>query len=145
MTGNKKSDRTALDRLANAMVDDILNASDEELVAEVREDQGNPAAVAAITRAVFDKVGATVAKSRLAAAKEALAADRRRPGSLTRIDPAEARKRLEDILARDPETHTKLTLAARKGEGLSDEDVLGMLECLADLGVISNCGADDER
>jgi hypothetical protein len=44
------------------------------------------------------------------------------------------------VLARElrdaPETSTKLTLAARKGQDLSDADVFGMLEDLADLGLL---------
>jgi hypothetical protein len=39
------------------------------------------------------------------------------------------------LLSSDPKTADKLTLAARKGEGLSDDDVYSMLEDFEDLGV----------
>jgi hypothetical protein len=61
---------------------------------------------------------------------------------VTPFDPAKARLRLARIVANDdPETARKLTLAARKGEGLSDEDVRGMLEDMEELGILPT----DER
>ena len=53
---------------------------------------------------------------------------------MTRLDLVVARRRLERLLAQDPETAQKLTLAARKGQSLSDDDVLGMLADLKELG-----------
>lgn len=138
MTGKRQSDRDALDRLADALVEDILDASDQDILAETNEDNGDPAAVAAGVRALFETAVTTTAKARLAAAKSAVAADRNRPTLVTPFDPSAARLRLEQIVANDdPETARKLTLAARKGEGLSDDDVRGMLEDLEELGVPS--------
>lgn len=128
---NRKSDRDALDRLTAALVEDILSASDEEIIAEARDDHEVPAGAAAVTRAQFEKAAALAAKNRLAAAKLAVANDRRRPAGGSPPDPAEARRRLERILAQD----TNLTLAARKGQGFSDEDVQGMLQDLKELGL----------
>lgn len=46
--------RSALDRLEDALVEDILNASDEDILAEIREDGGeDPAAIAAEVQAIF--------------------------------------------------------------------------------------------
>lgn len=133
MSGNE-SDRTAVLRLADAFVEDMLNASDEDIFAEAREDHADPAAAAAHARMLFERAVTHVGKSKLAAAKAALA---RRPLSaiVTRLDPMEARRRLANVLTRDPDTARKLTLAARKGQGLSDNDVQGMLEDLAELGI----------
>ena len=137
MTGKRRSDRDALDRLAEALVEDILDASDQDILAEIREDGGDPAAVAAGARALFEKAVATAAKARLAAAKQAVAADRNQTGVVTPFDPAKARLRLDRIVASDdPETARKLTLAARKGEALSDGDVRGMLEDMEELGIL---------
>lgn len=130
-----KSDRAALDRLADVLVEEILNASDQDILAEVKEDGEDPAAIAAEVQTVFENARAKVAKRRLAAAKAGAAASRRRTADVVRLDPAEARRTLERALARDPETASKLTLAARKGETLSDEDVRGMLEDLDELGI----------
>ena len=136
MTGKRQSDRDALDRLADALVEDIINASDQDILAEIKEDGGDLAAVAAGVRELFEKAVTTAAKARLAAAKLAVATDRSRSAVVTPLDPAAARRRLERIVANDdPETARKLTLAARKGEGLSDDDVRGMLEDMEELGI----------
>lgn len=142
MTGKRQSDHEALDRLADALVEDILEASDQDILAETNEDTGDPAAVAAGVRALFEKAVTATAKARFAAAKLAVAADRNRPITVTPLDPAKARLRLDRIVANDdPETARKLTLAARKGEGLTDEDVCGMLEDMEELGILP---ADDQ-
>lgn len=131
-----KSDRAALDRLADALAEDILNASDQDILAEVKEDGEDPAAIAAEVQALFAKAKAKVAKRQLAEAKAGAAASRCRPANVVRLDPAKERKILDRALTHDPETAAKLTLAARKGEALSDEDVHGILEDLAELGIL---------
>ena len=45
MTGDQRNQRNALARLADALVDDILNASDEEVLAEAEEDGIDPAKI----------------------------------------------------------------------------------------------------
>ena len=133
MTANK-SDRTALLRLADALGEDILNAPDEAILAEAREDHDDPSAAAAEARTLFEKAVMFAGKGRLAAAKAALRT-RQAPATVIRLDPAVARRRLERILASEPDTARKLTLAARKGQRLSDDDVTSMLDDLAELGI----------
>lgn len=140
MTETEKSKGAALDRLADAFVDDLMSLSDEELRAEIAADHGDPAAFAGAARAVFNRAIATCGKDKLARAKAAVAVDRARRSNVTRLDPKEARRRLASVVANDAETHRKLTLAARKGERLSDNDVAGMLEDLTDLGVAPPAG-----
>lgn len=138
MTGRKDRERQALDRLADALVDDILNTSDEDILAELKEEGINPDHHAADMRARFDKVVMAANKAKLMAAKAAVAADRgRKPGSTsTPIDMTEARRRLRDTMASQP-----MTLAARSETEMTDSDVLGMLEDLKELGVVP---PDDE-
>lgn len=50
-----QSARKALDNLADALVEDILNASDEEILEEFREDHGDPERHAAEMRALFER------------------------------------------------------------------------------------------
>lgn len=76
MSANKKPQREALDRLADALVDDILNASDEEILEEFREDGGDPEQHAAEMLALFEKSVTIANKRRLAEAATAAAADR---------------------------------------------------------------------
>ena len=51
-----------LDRPAGALAEDILNASDQDILAEVKEDGEDPAVIAAEMRAVFDRALAKTAK-----------------------------------------------------------------------------------
>lgn len=128
----------ALDRLAQALVDDILSMSDDALMCEIAEDGLDPAAEAARLRGIYATALGAVGRARLAAAKAAVAADKAIPrqGAVVKLDPATNRARLEAVLRRDPETLDKLTLAARNGEGLSDSDVQSMLEDLEALGLL---------
>lgn len=139
MTAPENKRREELDRLEDALVEDIFAASDQSILAEARQDGTDPEAVAAATRALFEKAVAARGKARLAAAKAAAVADRRRPAAVIPFDPAAARRLLERAMARDPETAQKLTLAARKGKSasaLSDEEVHGMLEDFQELGAL---------
>jgi len=131
---SKGSNRDALDRLTAALVEDILSASDEEIIAEALEDREVPAGAVAAVRAVFEKAARLAAKDRLAAARLAVTRDRVRSASGSPLDPSEARRRLGRILAQDP----NLTLAARKGQDLTDKEVLGLLEDLKDLGLAAD-------
>jgi hypothetical protein len=146
MTEPGNSDREALDRLGDALVEDILAASDEAILAETKQDGEDPEAVAAAMRALFEKVAAARGKARMTTAKAAVAADRQRSAAVIPLNPAAARRLLDRALARDPETASKLTMAARKGKGdeLSDEEVRGMLEDFQELGVLPAPDEADE-
>lgn len=133
MTGRKDKERQALDRLADALVDDIMNTSDEDILAELKEEGVDPDRHAADMRARFEKAVIAANKTKLMAAKAAVAADRGpRPASASApIDMAEARSRLRRAMASQP-----MTLAARNETEMTDSDVLGMLEDLRNLGVL---------
>jgi len=146
MTEPGNSDREALDRLGDALVEDILAASDEAILAETKQDGEDPEAVAAAMRALFEKAVAARGKVHMTTAKAAVAADRQRSAALIPLNPAAARRLLDRALARDPETASKLTMAARKGTGdkLSDEEVRGLLEDFQELGVLPPPDEADE-
>jgi hypothetical protein len=143
MTGPEDKDREGLERLDKALIEDILAASDDEILAEAREDGTDPEAVAAAMRGLFEKTVAASRKARLAAAKAAVAADRMRPAADLPSDPMEARRLLERVLAR----HGDLTTAAWKGRGgtLSDEEVYGLLQDFRDVGISISDGAGDDK
>lgn len=134
MTGNNSGS----DPLASAidmLVQDILEMSDEELLREVKERGEDPKEIAERMRALFGKAIAVQGRQRLAAARSAVNADASRRATSMNRDPAAARRRLDSIMQRFPGTAAKLTMAARKGNGLSDNDVLSMLEDLEELGI----------
>jgi hypothetical protein len=139
MSAPENKPREELDRLEDALVEDVLAASDESILAEARQDGTDPTAAAAATRALFEQAVSLTGKARLAAAKAAAVADRRRPAAVIPLDPTAARRLLDRAMARHPETAQKLTLAARKGgsaAAFSDEEVRGILEDLQELGAL---------
>jgi hypothetical protein len=137
MTGKGKKERIALDRLVDVLVDDILSASDEEILAEFRETHGDFDHNAVEMRALFEKSVVVSNKKRLSAARIGAAANRR-PSIVTTATPIDmqaARARLRAFIE-TPSLSQKVTLAARKENELSDADILGMLEDLRELGIL---------
>ncbi len=129
--------RQALDRLTEKLIEDLLTASDGEILAEAKEDGRDVAKDAARSRAIFAKAVAAQGKRKMAAARTALnarAAPRTLPSA--RLTPEQARATLARALRAAPDAATRLTMAARKDQGLSDADVYGILEDLADLGLL---------
>ncbi len=133
MTGRKDRERQALNRLADALADDILNTSDEDILAELREEGIDPDQLAADMRTRFEKTVIAANKSKLIAAKAAVAADRGRKsaGAAVPIDMAQARRRLRSVMESQP-----MTLAARNETEMTDSEVVGVLEDLKELGVL---------
>jgi hypothetical protein len=143
MSGTK--DIEEILRLADTLSTDILNAPDEEILQEVRENGGDPAAVSASERKLYEQTAITVAKKRLAANKAAVAAARRQTAVVVPFVPKDARAKLERLLATNADLRDRYTLAARKGMGeASDEEVRDMLEDFADLGVLLDDVDSDE-
>ena len=129
------SDRKSLDRLAKALAEDILEMSDEEILAEFGEQGGDAAQYAAKMRTRFRQTVLTAKKARLENAAGGAAASRRTADRRRRpVDSGAARRRLASALARD--SSSPMTLAARKEKDLSDADVQGTLEDLEELGAI---------
>lgn len=133
MTGGKDRERLALNRLADALVEDVLNTSDEDILAELRDEGVDPHQFAASMQARFELAVIKANKAKLIEAKAAVAADHSRLAGSPRapIDMADARRRLRQAMASQP-----LTLAARNETDMSDSDVLGMLEDLQELGAL---------
>ena len=136
MTGTNKKEREALSRLADVLIEDVLAASDQEILAEFVEAQGDPANNAAAMRALFETSVQKANKQGLRAAQAGLAASRRRPVTPKIDNMQNVRERLRRVLASCP-PQTKLTLAARNEDELSDDDVLGMLQDLEELGIVA--------
>src|SRR5258706_12273656 len=68
MTESKK-ERTPLDRLKQALVDDLLRETDQQILDEFHELHGSPDANAAQMSALFEKTVLIANKPRLAAAR----------------------------------------------------------------------------
>ncbi|HVQ72348.1 MAG TPA: hypothetical protein VMT08_33090 [Bradyrhizobium sp.] len=135
MTGPDKKGREALARLADVLIEDLLAAPDEEILAEFVEERGDPVKNAEDMRALFEKSILKSNKDRLRAARAGLEADQASPATAKLINIANVRTKLKRALASCP-PEVKLTLAARNESELSDADVLGMLQDLEELGIV---------
>ena len=140
MTDRKKQEDGPLDRLTDALVDDILGASDAEILAEAAELGDDPTQIASDMRTRLETAILHAGKARMLAARKALVSDRQRVGTVTPSNAAEARRRYDKLVASDASLASKLTLAARKGEGQSQRDIESMIEDMAELGAFD----DDE-
>jgi hypothetical protein len=126
--------RKAIRALRRVMVDDIMAASDEEILTQFAEDVGSPNENAARMRALFEGTVLLANKVRLQAARAGAVASKASSPS-SPIPISEARARLRQVL--DAHAHDKsFTLAARKESELSDADVLDMLEVMRELGLL---------
>lgn len=136
MTGKTNKAQDPLNRLADALVDDIMCASDEDILTEFREAGGNADRHAAEMQALFERSVVASNKSKLLAAKAgATRAHSATTPSAAPIDIVKARKLLRGILDM-PAASAGLTMAARKESELSDADILGVLDDLRALGVL---------
>jgi hypothetical protein len=143
MTRNPKDAREALRRLADSLAEDILNAPDQEILEGAKEIYGSPEKLAAEMLKLFEQTANEQGKARLAAARAAVAADRRQPSKSARMDAAEARRRFQRIITTDPDATR--TLAARKGEEPSDDDVRSAIEDFEELGVLPPDPKDSKK
>lgn len=142
MSGNSRKEQEALFRLADILVADVLEMSDEEIVAEAKEDGADAAQEARATQALFERTVAAQGKATLAAAKAAARSASRSEATVADIDREKARRKYDAILAGDRSLAEKMTLAARKGEGTSERDIESALEDLIELGALDDEDTD---
>lgn len=134
MTEQKKGS-DGLRNLRRTLVEDVLQATDEDILEQFAEDFGPPPANAARMRALFARAVLGANKARLAAARDGVEASKTSALPSAPISLSDARQRLKEVLtehAGDP----AFTLAARKEGELSDADILDMLQALRELGLL---------
>jgi hypothetical protein len=126
----------------DALVDDLMTMSDDELIKEVREDGGDPDAIAMKLRAQIEARLLADSKAKLMNAREAMrAASLARPMSaVTGLSLDKKMGILKKFAANDGQLHQRLTMAARNGEGASEREIDDILRDLRDLGAIDNEG-----
>jgi hypothetical protein len=144
MTDTDKKARKALGGLVDVLVEDVLAASDEEILAEFAEAHGDPAKNSAEMRALFEKSVLKANKDHLRAAKAGVAASRAPAPTAKVVNLSDVRGRLRRALASCP-PDVKVTVAARNESELSDADVLGMLQDLEELGIITPDDGNDSQ
>jgi hypothetical protein len=131
--GTKRATHDKLCLLTDILIEDIMSAPDEAILAEIEEDRGI-ASVMATASADLASVKVHLGKAKLVAARKAVSAERRSRQPRSRVAPAQARKRLSTAFAGSA-GGARFTLAARKGDGVPDTDLEGLIEDAADLGI----------
>lgn len=134
MSKGPTKDRDAMRRLENALIDDILNATDDEIAAEAAEEGIDLEAQATAMRSIFERARLESGKTRMAAAKAAAAAHRSAAlrGRVPRLQPGV----FEGRAANDVGNARKLTMAARNGTEQSERDLKSVEEDLAELNAL---------
>jgi hypothetical protein len=132
-TGDKTNDRKYFMALADIMLEDIFESTDDEIVREVADgDEGLDALRTRMNNNVAiaeERAG----EERRRVAQQKLEARKARATNIVSIDPASARRKVEEALRRDD-----LSMAARNetSSELSDVEILQKYRDLVDLGVI---------
>lgn len=142
MSRNDRMAQEKLDRLVDGLIEDVLSMTDEEVLAEAAEDHKDLDSAVGRVRGVITGAIAKAGKEKMQAARkayeDAVARDAR--GNVFELSLAEKRALLNRIAMRDTAVEQQVTLAARKGGELTENDIDVILEALRELGVIDDEG-----
>lgn len=141
MTDRKNEPRDELARLTDSLVEDIMETSDDEVLAEAAEDFDDVDAVVNHARELIEGAIVEAGKRRMQRAKEAVR-DRQQRGGPNVIHLPDEKKReiIRRFAAQQPQSVEKITQAARKEGELTGNDLDAMLEALFQLGAIDDQG-----
>jgi hypothetical protein len=133
-----------LQRISDALDEDILNMSPAQLREELSSESLDEAKVIAEMDAVFVDAKKSCAKLRLEQAKAAVADRNTQTSTVSRIDRERVRGKLDAMRSGAGENVAGMMMAARKGKNLSEKDEEGTLDDLAQLEALENEGNDEE-
>lgn len=143
MTNKKLTSLEQLERLTDSLVNDIIELSDEEVLEEAKELFDDPSLEIERLKNIISNAVLKSAKTKLADAKNKVNQHKQQStkSNVIPITIAQKRTAIQNFLTKDPELQQKLTLAARKGEGIQTEnDIDGMFEDMLELGLIDENG-----
>lgn len=131
----------SLHRLADELVADLMKLSDAELLAEVKAEGLDPEEEAARVRETIRAAMLERGKARLKAARLELEAARATgPGPRRPLQVQDRRAVLARFANDDEKLRERLTMAARNGEEITDQEIETILNDLRDLGAIDDEG-----
>lgn len=126
-----------LENLTNELLNDLLEATDEEIIAEAVEDGVDIDQAVSSVRSLIEKKRYKIAQEKIRSQKTG------QKGRV--IDIGEARKRILKALEQNPTHADSFTMAARSGKNLPDEDILGCYEDMVELGLIKEDQDSDDK
>lgn len=144
VSGAKENDPT-LNQLIDEAVEDLMKLSDAELMAELAEEGVDPEAEAQSARNAIAVGIARAGRARLVAARTAVDRDRTARVVRAPVPVALRASILERFANDDPKLKSRLTMAARNGEGITEQEIDSILADLRELGVIDDEGNPIER
>lgn len=134
--------RQKLTRILDPLIDDLMSLSDDEVLAEFREDGFDPELAASEVAGELAAAMSTAGKKRLEAARAQLnsvKAFRHQPGVIG-LSATEKDRILREFAANDRPLQQRLTLAARNGQGMTEDEVNSVLLDLVELGALDSEG-----
>lgn len=141
---SKRTDAEKLDALIDALGDSVLEASDEEILEELRMSGVDPDAEAARLKAIMLGTVKAFRQRALEAARAAYSRQieqmEKKPYPIPKT-PTERRK-LFSFFAQQPQFAEFVTAQYRNLEDLTDNDIETYLEDLADLGILEKLNRD---
>jgi FMN phosphatase YigB (HAD superfamily) len=146
----RKADEEALENLMNELADGVLEMSDEEILAQVREARENPDAAARRVAEIVQRAITTRGQRKREEARreyEAVIAAMQTRTYRLPDDPQERRALLELVVRRNPRVRSAVTLQHRDLTSLSDADVESQLRKLQEVGFLDANGkpVDEEK
>jgi hypothetical protein len=143
MTNKKFTALDQLSKLTDSLVEDIIELSDEEILIEAKEQFDDPEKEVKRLKSVINSALLQAAKTKLTDAKNKVDAYKKEAikSNVVHLPITEMHETIKNFTTRDPDLQQKLTLAARKGEGIQTEnDIEGMFEDMVELGLIDEEG-----
>ena len=130
--------REKIGELLDAAIADVASATDQEILDDINDLYGGSDNIEREFSAIFEKAQTIARKEKLLSAKSELDQEKRTQNSVVQFDRNAARQQYNSLVANDPETAKKMTLAARNGRGQSERDIDSALEDLAELGALGS-------
>lgn len=146
MTNKKLTSLEQLDRLADSLVFEIIELSDKEILDDAKEQFDSPIAEVDRLKNIINNALLQSAKTKLTNAKNSVNAYKSETikNNVIHLSTADKHTIIKNYTTRDPDLQQKLTLAARKGEGIQTEnDIDGMFEDMVELGLIDEDGRSE--
>jgi hypothetical protein len=129
----KKTAREELERIEDALVDSLLDATIEDLHKEISASGGDLVALVATFDAALASGRTHSARARLERVRAELSAWQTKSVPVSALERSAAQTRFERLRSGIDDPDSKMMMAARKGEGLSEKDLEGLINDMVEV------------